>query len=167
MGRAVVGRRYSDAALFTYQSENLADFGLIARTIRLGSKTISTSSPRFMISEVSLQYPLVGTTVNKMGFKTGWTSGDIEYGKLVWPHVGNTCVDFFGTDGIVRLCQVGADYSSDHGDSGAPVFTWDGYGSDVVLVGIHVGADYSHYFSPWLYVSWEVEGELGPWQMEY
>jgi len=164
----VAGCRFSDAALFAYGSGSLSDFGTVARTTRIKSRIISTSNPRFTITGASLEYPLVGTDVELMGSTSGWLTAAVDSGMQVWPNVGNTCADFFGLDRILRLCQVVTAMSTSDGDSGGPLFTWSGSGNDIELVGIHVGVwTAGAYFSPWLYVSWEVEAELGPWDIAY
>jgi hypothetical protein len=163
------GCRFSDAAVFVYAYSNVAQFGTIARTTGVGSKTISSSSPRFFIASESLEYPLVGTSVNMMGYQSGWQTGSVTYGQEVWPGVDNTCVDaFFPEDPIGSLCQAVGDYENGPGDSGAPIFTWGGSGGDIELVGINVGElDERSVFSPWVYVSLELVGETGEWEIVY
>ena len=81
--------------------------------------------------------------MDKVGRKTGWTSGIVSA----------TCVDLpAAEDYYWRDCTYQADYWSDEGDSGAPVFSWPGTGNDVTLVGIHWGNSASQQrsdFSPW------------------
>jgi hypothetical protein len=45
------------------------------------------------------------------------------------------------------LCSTAADYYSDHGDSGSPVFIWDG-ASQVSFAGLNFGRGTYAYFSP-------------------
>jgi hypothetical protein len=75
--------------------------------------------------------------------------------------VTEDCVDGEDENGIVHFCSWLADYESNPGDSGSPVFTWDGSSWTVGLVGIHWGASGAdRYFSPWLYIVLEIGGEL-------
>ena len=49
------------------------------------------------------------------------------------------------------MCTDISDYDSQNGDSGGPVFIWDGSSELVTLVGLHFGSNplYDHaYFSP-------------------
>jgi hypothetical protein len=108
----------------------------------------------------SLLQPVVGQQVHKMGFATGWTSGSVQ----------NTCATFIPDypAPIVRLRQALASHNSAGGDSGAPVFTWGGSGSLITVVGLHIGALGTRgVYTPWLYVSLELEDETGPWQIAY
>jgi hypothetical protein len=107
---------------------------------------------------------LVGTRIDKMGRTTGWT----------WGEVTETCVDipdwfveYYGP-GTSLLCQTEANYNSDPGDSGAPVFTWPLYGDEVTLRGIHVGR-YTRedgwvrrLFSDWTWIAFEIGAAVGP-----
>ena len=148
------GCRYSDASFFVYESDTLPEGFTIARTTNSsGSTTVSSEHPRFLVSGTNVDFPYEGLEVHKIGWRTGWTVGEVT----------NTCVDAQATDGIVRLCSMQADYSSDFGDSGSPVFTWDGDSNYIEVVGIHWGA-YPNggdaLYCSWLYVQLEVEGEL-------
>jgi hypothetical protein len=73
----------------------------------------------------------VGTTVNKVGRTTGWTSGAIT----------NTCVNtgVSGTN-IVQLCQTFVSAGVGGGDSGSDVFQVTG-GTNVKLAGILWGGN--------------------------
>jgi hypothetical protein len=147
------GCRYSDAALFVYQSSSLPAEGLIARTTNSsGSSTIDDNHPRFLVSSVSTDFPYEDMEVHKIGIGAGWTVGEVT----------NTCVSVTGTtDNIVRLCTTLTDYGNAGGDSGGPVFTWDGSSSYVDLVGVHWGGDGSTAaYTSWIYIQLEIEGEL-------
>jgi len=136
--------RYSDAVMIAYDPGVASDRGFIARTTsrslswgQRGSTTIDPSNPRFGIVSV-LAYPVQGQRVDKVGWKSGWTSGTVQH----------TCVNVVATDGYWRDCTYQADYWSEGGDSGSPVFTWPGTGSGVTLVGIHWGKGEHTDFSP-------------------
>jgi hypothetical protein len=142
--------RYSDAAMIRYDAGVNYQFGLIARTTwrsttwgDSGSTTIDGGNPQFHIG-AEQEYPVAGQRVEKVGRTTGWTSGTVLEDN-------GTCVDTFGSDGVWRLCTYRADYYSDGGDSGSPVFIWPGGVANVTLTGIHWGrnpdAGYSD-FSP-------------------
>jgi hypothetical protein len=145
--------RRSDSSRAAYLSGALFERGRIARTgsrgSLSGSLTISTTSPYFTItSEGSAS---VGTQVNKIGRTTGWTYGNVT----------STCVNVnvSGTN-ITQLCQNVVSGGVGGGDSGSPVFTWSGSGSNVTLVGILWGGNSSgnqFIFSPLS----AVESELG------
>jgi hypothetical protein len=145
------GCRFSDAAFFAYSSSSYPDSMTIARTVSWPpqSVTINSNSPRFGVTG-PVEYLPVGLDVHKIGRTTGWTTGEITA----------TCVDK-EMGGIVMFCSWVADYDSGDGDSGSPVFTWDGSSWTVGLVGNHWGADGSNrYFSPWGYIVLEIGGEL-------
>jgi len=160
--QAAAGCRYSDAAFIVYDSASLGEHGLIARTLWLGSKTINTSHPRFTINTPSYAFLPVGATVNKMGQTTGWTQGTVL----------SSCIDVEWT---VRsqgaplttylLCQFGANYGSDGGDSGAPVFSWNGSSASVDLRGLHNGRRYpgssERIFSAWRFIDLELNQYVG------
>jgi hypothetical protein len=131
-GECPAGRRcrYSDSSRGAYASGVSRSLGRIARTTArgklTGSITISTANPFFTINSERAN-PLVGQTVNKIGRTTGWTFGKIT----------NTCVttNVGGTD-ITQLCQSLVSAGVGGGDSGSPVFNWNGSGGNVRLAGI-------------------------------
>lgn len=57
-----------------------------------------------------------GTYVDKVGQRTGWTFGVVE----------KTCVDTSTSLGHKFRCQHLSKAAANHGDSGSPVFYWDG-----------------------------------------
>jgi hypothetical protein len=61
-------------------------------------------------------YPYAGQTLNKMGYRSGWTRGNVS----------STCLDAEDTrrDGtrIMNLCQGVVNANVREGDSGSPVF---------------------------------------------
>lgn len=122
--------RYSDASMFLHSGSNF-DFGAIARTINRvssgsGSVEINEANPTLEITAVR-GHALEGEIVDKIGRTTGWTFGVVL----------DTCRDQEIGD-ITRKCTDIAAYPADSGDSGAPVFYWNG-GNTVTLVGIHWG----------------------------
>jgi hypothetical protein len=107
--------RYSDAAISRVDGGVGIQFGTIARTYYsatdVGSLDIDPAKPRFTITgEASSQ--TVGTLVNKMGRTTGWTRGSITA----------ICVDGKPSTWRKTYCNTLANYGSQGGDSGAPVF---------------------------------------------
>ena len=70
--------------------------------------------------------------MNKIGRTTGWTFG-VVIATCVSTNVMNSTVTL--------LCQDRTNGGSDKGDSGSPVFTWSGSGSNVGLNGILWGSD--------------------------
>lgn len=126
--------RYSDANL---ESINMATLsGEIARTkVRKTNGVIAEegfefdpANPTFAVSQLR-QEALQGEVVDHMGVKSGWQYGTVD----------ETCADVKGTDGFWRLCSQGVqDKISLGGDSGAPVFIYDGSHS-VVPLGVNWG----------------------------
>lgn len=117
--------RNSDAAVIEYNRCGVSAFpcvahelGYIARTTGLqrrapGSRTISTSMPRFrIVGKFIYDYPRSGHFVDKMGAATGWTFGAIT----------RTCTDRVQQGKLRLYCQDQADMYAEDGDSGSPVF---------------------------------------------
>lgn len=105
------------------------DFGRVVRTTSRGtasgSITIDSANPRFnIIGEAA--YPVAGGTLQKIGRTTGWTYGQVT----------NTCADTnVSGSNITLLCQDYVRAGVGPGDSGSPVFAWNG-GSDITLYGL-------------------------------
>jgi secreted trypsin-like serine protease len=120
--------RYSDSALFHYASvvENGAG-NVIARPNARNSTcpssiTIDSSSPTLEITDTD-DSPIMNQEVDKIGKTTGWTYGTVT----------DTCIDLNITaviDGVSRdltyICVHEANTKLSPGDSGSPVFDWDG-----------------------------------------
>lgn len=103
----------------------LTGFGHIARTPDR-SIIIDQSNPFFQITAEENGGISNGWFVYKQGRRTGWTYG--------W--VTKSCFDIANyVSGIRMNCQFYADYLSDGGDSGGPVFA--PYNGGYMLVGIH------------------------------
>jgi hypothetical protein len=125
--------RFSDASRAAYINGANQALGLIAQTSgpNNGSLTITGS---FSITQDDCATTggclAVGTTVNKVGRTTGWTSGAIT----------NTCVNT-GVSGtrIVQLCQTFVSAKVGAGDSGSDVFQIDN--TDVILAGVLWGGN--------------------------
>jgi hypothetical protein len=146
--------RYSDASRAAYINGANQALGLIAQTsgANNGSLTI-TGSFSITSDDCSTRGGClaVGTTVNKVGRTTGWTSGAIT----------NTCVNT-GVSGsrIVQLCQTFVSAGVGAGDSGSDVFQVTS-GSNVKLAGVLWGGNSGgtqFVFSPF----GNVTSELGP-----
>ena len=125
--------RRSDASRALFAASQSSARGEIAQTtgVNNGSLTVSTTSPRFLITAQNNTTTSfgIGTVVSKVGRTTGWTRGQIT----------NTCVTTnVSGSRIQQICQSfvsdpgGATVVSG-GDSGSPVFTGSG---NVTLVGI-------------------------------
>ncbi len=120
--------RYSDAALVGYSEPAGSewDFGGIARPITFdpleGPIEIDAANPRFRIF-AEQPHPIGGAILEKVGITTGWTVGSLVA----------SCQDVSVSDpidgsdtGITLLCQEVVDAGNKNGDSGSPVFLWDG-----------------------------------------
>jgi hypothetical protein len=148
------GCRMSDAAFIGYESPSLARIGYIVRTLRLRSLTQGPLYSWFLLNVPPQGQLVVGDTVNKVGATTGWTQGTIT----------QTCVTVVWNDPDL-LCQAAAMYGSDAGDSGSPVFAWNGLNPSYVdLWGIHWGQDTvtdERFFSYWMRVEIELGSVVG------
>jgi hypothetical protein len=146
--------RWSDAARVRYVTGVSSDLGGIARTKgqNSGSLTIDPANPLFNITKEAAGHPLQFSVVNKIGRTTGWTAG-IVYATCAAVNVTGTNVTLF--------CQDLANMGHAPGDSGSPVFSWPGSGSNVSLNGIFWGGNTAGtkiVFSPF----GAIEFELGP-----
>jgi hypothetical protein len=123
--------QWFDAALIRLNDSsgtNAPPLGYIARTgssgLTIGDTTIGVSpNDRFRVIapgtiDMWNYIAIVGNPLSKMGFKSGWTSGNIT----------RTCFSVAPAytpnlnPAVQLLCQTEAAGYSDHGDSGAPVF---------------------------------------------
>jgi hypothetical protein len=152
--------RFSDSAFAKYDKRRTGALGKLARTTsgqtESGSLTLKPAAARFTISGRADSL-LAGEVVHKMGRTTGWTFGAV---------VG-TCVDTNLGPEITMLCQSLVRAGAGPGDSGSPVFSWNG-GADVRLAGILWGGGFRpefglvYIFSPLA----AIEGELGPLKID-
>jgi hypothetical protein len=132
--------RRSDMAMIkaeVFKSE--INYGYIARPIydaygmdAVGPTEISFFNPRFRIKGEQ-GHPVHDEMLDKVGISTGWTYG----------YVTKTCLDVARTHegtsdpnpgNIAFRCQAYVSAGSRRGDSGAPVFRWEG--NEVVLYGM-------------------------------
>jgi hypothetical protein len=104
--------------------------GTIQKPSALGSTAVSATDGYWYVSEEESGL-VVGQVVHKVGINTGWTSGTIL----------NTCIDRWMSGWHSLLCGYAANYDSDGGDSGGPVFLYDPGECDrcVILAGMHSG----------------------------
>lgn len=147
--------RYSDSLFAGYDAAGDQEMAKIARTTgpNNGSLDIDDANPRFTITATGSS--VVGEVVNKIGRTTGWTQGEVLA----------TCVDVsVAGSNITQLCQDRVGAAVDGGDSGSPVFAWDGTGDNVELRGILWGGSFdgsSFTFSPFANITRD-DTELGP-----
>ena len=127
----IIRCRFSDAALVQVSGATVAP-GRIGRTTfwngpgMAGSIVIDPNNPSLAITGVQ-NWPWNGQMVDKVGRTTGWN----------WGWVRRTCVTMPRTATRWALCQYWANYLSQGGDSGSPVFLW--HGDNVTLTGINWG----------------------------
>ncbi len=117
--------KYSDAALYQYNSASYSNFAYIARDSSFTS-TWGVNGSRFrvdsfhVVSDIPEAYLLAADTVNydtwmhKVASTTGWTWGQLKH----------TCMTIAYSGSKALLCQYGAAAYADHGDSGGPMFWW-------------------------------------------
>jgi hypothetical protein len=126
--------RYSDASRAAYINGVSGALGVIAQTSGANNGSITISGSFSITSDdcgTTGGCLAVGTTVNKVGRTTGWTSGAIS----------NTCVNT-GVSGsrIVQFCQTFVSAGVGAGDSGSDVFQVTS-GSNVKLAGVLWGGN--------------------------
>lgn len=123
--------RFSDAARAVYATRATSSLGLIARTTGPNNRSITEAGSFRVTGEQTSPTFVVGDLAQKVGRTTGWTQAAIT----------STCVDV-DVDGtnITQLCQTLASAPGvvvGAGDSGSPVFLYDGNPTfDVTLGGI-------------------------------
>jgi len=150
--------RYSDAALVSYDTGIPWAGASIARTNyydpTYGSLVIDFENPQFTVTDD--YYILEGYRIDKIGATSGWTYGLLE----------ESCFDTLTTGGssdYMLLCQYRSSNGMAPGDSGSPVFYWNG-GSQVTLIGLARGFTNSRMTFSNFY---DIKDELGfyPWQI--
>jgi len=109
--------RFSDAA-FVQNTQDQSQ-GYVARPTSRGrysgSITIGSNGPFVFTSQSGVVFS--GSQVDKVGRTTGWTYGPVT----------SSCVDVnVNNSDITLFCQNLVDAGAGSGDSGSPVFTWDG-----------------------------------------
>lgn len=132
--------------------ETALAFGELARPANRRDGSLNIGGGNHQLDAVNGPLKIVGTleglimgeTVDKIGVETGWTFGAVTA----------TCENYQMDDppgfGIrLYVCQGRADYNSDNGDSGAPVFVYHG-GDNVSIAGINWGnlGDVTAVFAP-------------------
>lgn len=153
--------RHADVSAWATTGQEWTQAGRIARTVNrvaglgdgMGSLTIDATNPALLVSG-DIPYPLYGSFVDKIGRVSGWTFGQVF----------DTCddVDIAREGKNVRLtCQDHARLNVQVGDSGSPVFIYDGSGF-VTFVGIVWGSVGTNggIFSNVT----QLRGELGPFR---
>lgn len=149
--------RYSDANFVQMSNARQWRRGIIARPSQrvtshnAGTPNIDANHPYLYVAgQGDAVYQ--GEDVDKIGSVSGWTSG----------LVNGTCVDYlpgvdWDVDGYMTRCAYTAGMYINGGDSGSPVFFWDGLDGAYAL-GVFFGAygDGTAYFSKWDYVSGEL-----------
>jgi hypothetical protein len=155
---AADGCRISDASFIAYYGGVTGSQGLIARTVGIGSITIDNNHPNFLIGDARYRPHYLGEELHRLGRSTGWRQGEVTA----------TCVHHhLWVDSLSLLCQTHADAIADFGDSGGPAFAWDGFDAYVELLGLTVGRlvvgneIVGSVISQWMYVEFEVGGEVG------
>lgn len=144
--------RYSDAAFIYRDYYTPANQAYIARTTYwaygrsgTGSLEIDPNNPRMQITGESA-FPAVGDYLDKIGRTTGWTYGNVQ----------QTCSDVAMADGRRVLCTDFVNMGVYYGDSGSPVFIWQG--NTVTLAGILWGMNSQ---SALISAMWNIEYDLG------
>lgn len=133
---------YADANIVGVYSRPLV-WDTQERTLGSGSNVIDTSEPPYtIVGEVTSFVPF-----RQVVFLTGRNSGT-EPGL-----VSETCVHREPESNRVYLCQVGAEYLSQGGDSGGPVWMTTQDPDEILLAGVHSNYKCSffsclRYFSP-------------------
>lgn len=157
--------RYTDAAAFALYNVPFWQ-GHIART---PDSQITITDITSIIGESFGSYA-TGYTVAKEGSTTGYNFASVLSACVaVSPYERDAYGNQIDT-GRTMLCQSKANYNSQPGDSGAPVFEDCGPASPpqrnpVCIAGINWGGDSrgSGTFSPWAYVQTELGGAFGPY----
>lgn len=128
---------HADAMWGFRSGDKFYEFGTVYRTTDRGRSYGSTTIDGYFRITVEGSYPSPGTEVNKMGYYTGWTYGDVIETCVDWDYPGDNDPDYPNTP-VKLKCQTTADYGRHGGDSGAPVFRIE-YNNDIRLFGLHVG----------------------------
>ena len=147
--------RDSDASFYSIASGIHNHRGLIARTQSragpgggYGSILFNSNRPYFLVTSVDDEDGFSGQYVQKMGSVSGWTYGQID----------GTCTDHRHDDwpnSEITQCTYEANFTNADGDSGGPVFSFEGTAYDenadlVRLMGLVLGhVDGIAVFSKW------------------
>ena len=120
-----------------------------------GNLAATTDSQKWIyVTQGETQISTTGLTVDKVGKTTGWT-----YGAII-----HTCSDIHQTTGVDVLCQAEANAYGGTGDSGGPVFWYDGANA-AMFYGLTSGLDCSSctfatsiFFSPYTAIKSDLGG---------
>lgn len=130
--------RYSDAARALYRDGVQSNQGKIARTAAANDQSIDVVGEFTVTQQDAVTTDFTdGTTVGKVGVRTGWTEGEVD-GSCVTVNVFGSNVQLLCQTFVVRAGAV----IGGSGDSGAPVFLSLG-SNNVSLVGILWGGNES------------------------
>ena len=143
----------SDALFARYYDSALSALGFVARTEYRGRVTGSINVVSTPFEVVRTGYAWMGSEVNKVGRTTGWT-----YGRVI-----GTCVDVdVNRSNVTLFCQTIANAGARVGDSGSPVFRWNGGKFRAIeAVGLLWGVtSRSFLFSPIQLVELDLKGTL-------
>jgi hypothetical protein len=147
--------RASDVELIKVNSTS-SDRGAIAHTTyrdsaTSGSLEIDTSHPSISIYATSSS-PVDGLEVDKVGRTTGWTYGTIT----------GTCDDVAYTNGMSVTCEIATSVYTGEGDSGSPLFEWDGEdGADLYGMALSGGNGTTSYFTSYAGFLTDLGGSSG------
>jgi hypothetical protein len=141
--------RYGDAAVVQYNA------GVSSGGPKVAWPRLNTTAFDTVHTYEDEHFPLVGSTIFKIGIATGRTSGQI---------LSQCVMAWRSEDNSYALCQNRASYNRDHGDSGGPVAYREG--SRTYFLGIHWGRSSANpsdpnspliaTYSPFIYLSWDV-----------
>lgn len=115
-----------------------------------GTTVINGTNPYLFVVGVSNDV-IEGQRVDKIGSYSGWTYGTVTHTCGDW-------VDYLGLATEMVRCVYKASVYTQGGDSGSPVFTWDG-ADGIVAYGILFAEDDANqtmYFSKWPNVAGDV-----------
>ena len=121
--------RNSDAVFVKFDKKSLGSLGRIARPDgndpALGSVVMAPANARLVVGGKGPS-PLQGDVLHKIGRTTGWT-----YGEVI-----ATCAQVnVGETDLTYPCQTVVAAGAGSGDSGSPVFSWNG-GNTALLQGV-------------------------------
>jgi hypothetical protein len=140
--------RWSEVSLYRLYEPLGPGFGRIAKPVNAaGSLSIDQNDPYITLTGEETGGIANGWLVAKVGIAAGW-----RYGNVV-----HSCYDVFPADIQQDLyCQFDASFTTEHGDSGGPVFA--PYNGGWIAVGSMWGK--TTHFHWWPPVGWQVHGSF-------